>query len=294
MTTPPSATVRPSAGPAPSSGSGYDAGFLAVPIDPPAPRSVPEPRLLTYTHFSVLLDPRRRLGAVTAVNIDGARIVEVDRGDDWHLDARLPVEEQTGPEVYARNDLDRGHLVRRRDPVWGDPEEAAAANLDTFCYTNAAPQAAEFNQGKELWVGLEDHVLAYAEANGLLLSVFTGPVLGAEDPLYRGTRIPLRFWKIAAWTTTPDPTGTAEVRAAAFLLDQTPQLAEVDLGALESPPPLGPFRTFQVPVRDVADLADLDVGALTAADVLQPVPAAVPPAPKWRRLSTWSEITLAR
>jgi endonuclease G len=295
-------TTRPAASASTPATAGYDEGFLGVPLALPSPRSSADVRVLPYTHFTVALDVGRRLAAVTGVNIDGARIVDVGRGDDWHLDDRVPVEQQTGPEVYSRNDLDRGHLVRRRDPVWGDPAEAAAANLDTFCYTNAAPQAADFNQGKELWVGLEDHVLAYAQAGGLLLSVFTGPVLGPDDPLYRGTRIPLRFWKIAAWTTGPtDDTadgdaGKPVLRAAAFLLDQPPQLSEVDLGALASPPPLGPFRTFQIPVSDVAEIADLDLGALTDADVLEPVPAAVPPAPApvWRELSSWTEITLAR
>ncbi|RWZ59181.1 DNA/RNA non-specific endonuclease [Labedella populi] len=296
-------TIPPSAATPPSLPLGYDEDFLAVPLPLPRARSVAEPRILPYTHFTVALDPDRRLAAVTGVNIDGARIVDVGRGDDWHLDDRIPAEEQTGPAVYARNDLDRGHLVRRRDPVWGEQAEAVAANIDTFCYTNAAPQAAEFNQGKELWVGLEDHVLAYAEATGLLLSVFTGPVLGPRDPLYRGTRIPLQFWKIAAWTTGDTDGGDGgdggdalALHAAAFLLDQTPQLSEVDLAVLGSPPPLGPFRTFQVSVADVGEIADLDVSALADADVLQPLPA-VPahgarPSGRWRQLRTWTEITL--
>jgi len=53
------------------------------------------------------------------VNIDGAQLVEIDRGDDWHLDDRVPATQQCGPEIYANNDLDRNHLVRRRDPIWG-------------------------------------------------------------------------------------------------------------------------------------------------------------------------------
>lgn len=65
---------------------------------------------------------------VTAVNIDGAALVDVPRGDEWRLDDRIPADWQAGPDVYARNDLDRGHLVRRRDPVWGD--RAAQANSD--------------------------------------------------------------------------------------------------------------------------------------------------------------------
>jgi endonuclease G len=291
--------------------SGYDADFLRVPVALPAPAASRATRTLPYVHFTVVLDPARRLAAATAVNIDGARIVDVGRGDDWHLDERVPEDQQTGPAVYARNDLDRGHLVRRRDPVWGEPAEAAAANVDTFCYTNAAPQAAEFNQGAELWVGLEDHVLAYAEANDVRLSVFTGPVLDDNDPPYRGTQIPRMFWKVAAWTVdgaaAVDGAGagaTPLLRAAAFLLDQSPQLEGLDLeentrrrAVADAPPPLGPFRTFQVPVADVAAVTGLDLGILTAADVLEPVPAATPrraPEPElWRRLRAWSEITLA-
>ncbi len=45
---------------------------------------------------------------------------------------------QCGDELYIDNDLDRGHLVRRRDPVWGNSAEEA--NKDTFYFTNASPQ----------------------------------------------------------------------------------------------------------------------------------------------------------
>jgi endonuclease G len=298
---------------------GYDADFLAAAVPFPRSTSPRETRELPSVHFTVVLDPARRLALATGVNIDGARLLDLGRGDDWHLDDRVPEDQQTGPAVYARNDLDRGHLVRRRDPVWGEPEEAAAANLDTFCYTNAAPQAAEFNQGKELWVGLEDHVLAYADANDVRLSVFTGPVLDPSDPPYRGTQIPRMFWKVAAWTVGGGSGGhDASLRSAAFLLDQSPQLDDLQLDALpldalpldargpdasgrreavaDAPPPLGPFRTFQIPVRDVAAVAGLDLGPLADADVLEPVPAATPaPTPdpaRWRELRTWREITL--
>ena len=84
---------------------------------------------------------------MTAVNIDGAHLAKVPRGDRWVFDERIPEELQAGPEVYADNDLDRGHLVRRNDPVWGEPEVAARANDATFHFTNAAPQASGFNQG---------------------------------------------------------------------------------------------------------------------------------------------------
>ena len=225
----------------------------------------------------VVLDAERRLAAATAVDIDGASLTDVARGDDWHLDERVPADEQAGPELYARNDLDRGHLVRRRDPVWGADAEARQANYDTFSYANAAPQAADFNQSKELWNGLEDHVLAYAETNELRLSVFTGPVFADDDALYRGIRIPELFWKVAAWSDA----ARGRLATAGFLLDQSSLLGEIDLRearaaarATDAPPPLGAFRTFQLPVADIAAMTGLGMPELVRGDVYLPPLAA--------------------
>ncbi|MFE6964856.1 DNA/RNA non-specific endonuclease [Agromyces sp. NPDC057679] len=267
---------------------GFDAQFLGVTA--PMPRPTPGPEAsecvdLAYVHFSVVLDPVRRFARVTGVNVDGAALLDLARGgDEWRLDDRVPADWQAGPAVYAANDLDRGHLVRRRDPVWGEPAVAARANADTFHYTNAAPQAAGFNQSKELWLGLEDHVLAYAEATAQRLSVFTAPVLGADDPGYRGIRVPLQFWKVVAWNAG------AALAATAFVLDQSPL---VDTSEVRPPepgavPPLGPFRTFQVPVSAVAELAGLDMPELVAADILPPTVAAA----GWRRLDATTGVLL--
>jgi len=258
---------------------GYDSAFLDTPLDLPRPSS--EVRTLTYPRLTVLLDPERRLAAVTAVNIDGARLRSVPRTGDWRLDPRADAAEQTGADVYARNDLDRGHLVRRRDPGWGDADEARDATEATFFYPNAAPQAAGFNQSKELWLGLEDHVLEYAEATDQRVSVFTAPVLAEDDPPYRGIRVPLRFWKVAAWQ------GADGLSAAGFILDQS-ELVDTSQGVLAAPP-LGAFRTFQVPIGDIAGASGVDLGPLTPADVLN-VPG-VRPGP-WIELSGTADITL--
>lgn len=280
---------------------GYDPAFLGVAV--PLPVAAQPVRELPSTHFTVLLDPARRLAAATAVNVDGSALVDLERGDDWHLDPRVPADEQAGPELYAHNDLDRGHLVRRRDPVWGDPATAARANRETFAYPNAAPQASAFNQGEELWVGLEDHVLGYARAWRLRVSVLTGPVLAADDPVYRGVAIPRRFWKVAAWLAEEEagePDGVvplpARLRAAAFVLDQSSLLGPVATRqALEAggPPPLGPFRTYQVPVADVAVLTGLDLGPLPAADVLDPVAPSTTDH-RWHRLASLADVRLGQ
>ena len=97
---------------------GYDDEFLGLPA--PAPTATVPTVQLDYLHFSVAFRPDRRLAAVTAVNIHGGLLIEIERTRDvWLLDPRIPAIEQAGPELYLNNDFDRGHLVRRRDPGWG-------------------------------------------------------------------------------------------------------------------------------------------------------------------------------
>lgn len=274
---------------------GYDPAFLGAEVAVPLPVAAAGRGLLrlTYVHFEVALDPARKLAAFTAVNIEGATLVDVPRTDDvWTLDSRAPADAQTGPEVYARNDLDRGHLVRRRDPVWGEAAVARAANSATFTYANAAPQASGFNQSKELWLGLEDYVLAAVETSRARVSVFTGPVFRDDDQLYRGTRIPRQFWKVAVWAAGGDPDGTgdaAALRATGYVLDQSPLIEDLPT-ALAEAPLLGPFRTFQVPIADIEGLTALDFGGLP--DVDRYAPRGALPRPTWRELTSLADIRL--
>ncbi|PPB49846.1 endonuclease [Arthrobacter pityocampae] len=267
---------------------GFDQDFLGLPVPIPSLKDI-DTVLLPYTHFSVLMRPDKRLAAVTALGIDGEKLMDLDRsGIDWRLDPRLPEDQQTGERVYARNDIDRGHLVRRASAVWGDTQaEAAQANEDTFHYTNAAPQAAKFNQGLELWLGLETYLLENAADHGRHLIVFTGPVFSDVDPMYRGVEIPLRFFKIAVFLVE------GSLAATAYVVDQTPQLQDLpDVprpGAVNEgdAPPLGLFRTFQVPIRDIAQLTGLDLAQLIAIDRM-PIAMTLPSA---RITSTWRELT---
>lgn len=266
----------------PAAPGGYDPAFLGVDVAVPVPTSGRETALLDYPHFSVLLDLERRFAAMTAVNIDGAALREVPRTGRWRLDRRVDRGAQAGNAIYVDNDLDRGHLVRRRDPGWGTPNVARAATEATFVYPNAAPQAAVFNQSKDLWLGLEDHVLAHAGAQRLRVSVFTAPVLADDDPPYRGIRVPLRFFKAVAWLD-----GRGELAATGFVLDQS-ELVDTSEGArlVRS---LGAYRTFQVPLAEIEALARVDLGPLTGADVGR-APAAREPT--WRSLRSADDIRL--
>ncbi|WP_406723613.1 DNA/RNA non-specific endonuclease [Streptomyces sp. GD-15H] len=273
--------------------AGYDPMFLgrSVPLPRPADSSLATVQLL-YTHFTVVLRPDRKLAAATTVAIDGARLRASDRDSEWRLDPRVPVGIQAGNELYLHNSLDRGHLVRRLDPVWGEPAEADQADEDTFHYTNAAPQADVFNQGIKLWLGLENFLLDHAAQFDRRLVVHSGPVLLDDDPVYRGVKIPLRFWKVAAFIDD------GELAATAYVLDQSPDLtdAEAALAAAEAvgePPPLGAFRTFQAPVRDIAQITGLDLGPLPAVDRFRPVAvvAGVPSEERWTPLGSFHDIT---
>ena len=51
------------------------------------------------------------------------------RRGEWRLDGRLHPDHQVGNEVYRRNPLDRGHMVRRRDPDGGDHAQQAEEDL---------------------------------------------------------------------------------------------------------------------------------------------------------------------
>jgi DNA/RNA endonuclease G (NUC1) len=73
--------------------------FLGVLVPTPATPGV-KTVLLPYTHFSVLMRPDKRLAALTALAMDGQKLMDLDRaGIQWRLDPRLPEDQQTGERV---------------------------------------------------------------------------------------------------------------------------------------------------------------------------------------------------
>ena len=160
---------------------------------------------LKYTHFSVILNANRKIAFFTAVNIDGQKWTNINRGDDkWFYDSRIPLELQVADELYGNEPkgdknkgwFDRGHLVRRMDPDWGTIEVAMQADEDTFHWTNCSPQYWGFNQGKDLWQGLENYILYNTDKEDIKATVFTGPVFGDDDEMHRGILIPQYFFKV--------------------------------------------------------------------------------------------------
>ena len=244
---------------------GYRSDFLG--IDVPAPTAGPTIKddvntftvsgknatLLPYTHFSVCMSKARRMCRFTACNVEGGALQDIGRaGIPWRFDARFDEELQAGDDLYRDNDLDRGHMVRRLDPVWGDDQEAQAANEDTFHFTNSCPQHKDLNQ--KTWNDLEDYVLQNAGKFRLRVNVFTGPVFRADDPDYRDFQLPLDFWKVVVMVKDD---GT--LSATAYTLSQRDLVTGLEFVFSE-------FRTYQIRLRQVEEWTGLDFGELRNFD----------------------------
>jgi endonuclease G len=260
---------------------GFNPDFLAERVDLPrlSPSSARKAFLLNgsevlpYTHFSLAMHKERRFAFWVAWNIDGGNLRKLSRKSiDFVIDPRVPEAFQVGDELYAGNRLDRGHLARRADLLWGSLAEATKANVDSFFFTNITPQMDDFNQGGlgGLWGRLEDAVFEDTEVEDLRVSVFGGPVFHEDDREFREVLIPREFWKVIVFVEG------GRLKAKAFLLTQNlDQLEALELDA---------FRVFQVALSEVETRCGLSFPAvLRAADSIGERLARKPEAPRNRK-----------
>ncbi|HEY9632288.1 MAG TPA: DNA/RNA non-specific endonuclease [Coleofasciculaceae cyanobacterium] len=203
--------------------------------------------VLPYHHFSIVMNKVRKMAFYTAVNIDGTNVIRLGRSDNWIADPRIGADEQTDNSLYKNNDLDRGHLVRRLDPVWGSVAEAA--NIDTFHYTNCSPQHKDFNQNNATWLGLENYILDNAIAERFRVSVFTGPVFRNDDREYLEVKLPRQFWKVLVMVKE------GKLSATAYLLSQEKLIQRIEAFSDDRR-----VRTHQVPIQEIEDLTGLSFG----------------------------------
>ena len=247
---------------------GYASLFIGVKV--PAPSAATEEiandllevkgsTVLAYTHFSLAMSRSRRFARWVAWNIDGGSLKRLNRSNiAFRKDKKLPDGAQIGNELYTNNSLDRGHIARRADLVWGALPEAQNANTDSFYFTNITPQHENFNQSAAggIWGKLEDAVFADVDVADLKISVIGGPLFSDTDPLYRGVQLPKRFWKIIYYREA----GNDTVMAKGFVLTQDDLLNTLE--ALELPE----FSVYAVPITQLAEMAGLDFFAGTAPE----------------------------
>ena len=270
---------------------GYDPHFLpGQPVDLPAagvpaveedyaPTKAGDP-VRQYTHFSLAMSASRRFCRWVAWNIDGNGIQQLTRsGIEFKVDDAYDAKYQVDDSLYSNNPLDRGHIARRADLLWGSRDEAERANLDSFFFTNITPQLDDFNQSTQhgLWGELENAIFEDTEVDHLRVSVFAGPIFKDTDVPYRGVLVPRRFWKVVAYVED----GT--LKAKAFMLTQDD--LEVKLESLG----LEPFKLYQVTLSDLEETTGLAYGPLVQADTMPPAPEGLALAPV-RRIEARSQI----
>jgi endonuclease G, mitochondrial len=218
---------------------------------------------LPYTHFSLVMSKARRLAIFTAENIDGARKIKLKRKDTWGYDPRINEKDQIGHHsFYGPQPFDKGHLVRRENPGWGETEtEAALGEDDTFVYTNAAPQMPGLNRTS--WLSLENYVLENARTHEFKACVFTGPIFRDSDPVHEDVQVPLEFWKVVVALDAD----TQDLLASAYLLSQENIMPTEGFR-------FGQYKTYQVPIKHIEKEADLKFSkAIRNADVFHDTPA---------------------
>ena len=246
--------------------NGYDANFLEKKVPLP---TIPDNLIddvvklknsnneeLKYTNFSAVISKSRGLAFYTAVNIDGSKLQQLERNNDvWYYDPRIEREFQYGPELYSNNDLDRGHLVRRLDPVWGS--NFKDANEDTFHFSNCSPQHKNLNQ--KTWLSLEDYILRNADVHDLKVNVFTGPVFNQSDFIYRDKYlIPSEFWKVVTIVKNDDD---HSISSTAYLQTQKQLIEGLKFV-------FGEYKTYQVKITKIESLTGLGFGNLRNFDPL--------------------------
>jgi len=182
----------------------------------------------------------RQFAFWVAWNIDGESLKRLSRkGIDFIFDPRISDDFQVGDDLYSGNRLDRGHIARRADLLWGSLVEARRANKDSFFFTNITPQMDNFNQSSQggIWGRLEDAVFEEAEVEDLRVSVFGGPVFHDDDRVFRDVKIPREFFKVLAFVED------GKLQAKAFLLTQS--LDQLELLDLKQ------FKVFQATLTEV-------------------------------------------
>jgi endonuclease G, mitochondrial len=243
--------------------TGYDPAFIGPRVEPPTTAAddavvVQGSPIVDYTHFSLSLSKSRKLCRWVAWNIDGSTLPDpngpnsIGRDDmEFTLDPRIAAGLQTGLKVYTRNRLDRGHIARRADLLWGERSEALRANADSFYLTNITPQMDNFNQSglQGVWGRLENALLDSVDDDNTRVSVIAGPVLADTDPEYRGVQVPIEFWKVLIYQLN------GELRTRGFIVTQS-------LDGLKERDPFAEFVVVEKTIEEIARKAGVGFDAV--------------------------------
>lgn len=100
---------------------------------------------------------------------------------------------------------------------------------------------------------MENYILQNSRAHNLRVNVFTGPVFGSNDMVYRGIRIPKEYWKVVALMTEGRKSATA------YMISQDELIGDLEFV-------FGSYKTYQVSINKIEQLTDLSFGLLRSYD----------------------------
>lgn len=221
---------------------------------------------IKYSNFSLEMNNVRKMAIYTACNVDGSamdinNMPKVPR-PSWKIDDRVGADNQVVDQFYwnvGQAAFNRGHLVRRFDPMWGTKDKQA--HNDTFFFTNAIPQEPGFNAG--LWNDLEDWVLYDADTKDRKVNIFTGPVFLSDDTEHFGLKVPYYFWKIIVRYKK----SIQKPAAAAFIMGTEKKIFETEAVRRINFVPIDKVAPYQVTVNTIEEITGLDFGNLDDYDL---------------------------
>ncbi|MET0624385.1 MAG: DNA/RNA non-specific endonuclease [Pyrinomonadaceae bacterium] len=229
---------------------------------------------LKYANYSLMMNRVRRTAFFIAGNIDGGqhwktlKLTALPKRPAWSWDPRMEDRFQPDDNIFS-NAMQRGHLFKREDAVWGvDDDAMRLADEHSFTITNATPMIGDFNN-KE-WGDLEDIITREALA-GNKLSYFAGPIFRSTDRFFnqlrqgvpaselrKGMRVPESFWKIVAWVNDEG------LHAAGFILEQMDEIAKH--GPIVEEIVFTGYEQKQAPIEDIERATGLSFAELSEVD----------------------------
>ncbi|HEX4729055.1 MAG TPA: DNA/RNA non-specific endonuclease [Jatrophihabitans sp.] len=241
---------------------------------------------LKYWTYSAFVSTSRRLPVLSAANFQRGTAAGVSRATAvWQSDPRLAKPRASSRQVInswykhqpphlGHRLFDRGHLTAFENAAWG--RQAERNGLDTFFFTNCAPQDPAFNE-HAVWRQIETWVATQGDTNKIL--IFNGPVFDAPpstpaadgyyqlnpfqppaaDPVLLGVSIPKQYFKVAVYLAG------GKLAVQSFVVTQEAYLAQDHLSFAGAPPNKRELALYRVPLAVVGHLTGLDFGALAGA-----------------------------
>ena len=207
---------------------GYKTNFLSEKLDVGYPGVTGPVAVFPYQHFSVVMNPSRRMAHYVAYNSDGTQYKRdhlFRMRARWVPDPLLSSTLQMDMSLVRKSDYHRGHLISPHTVQWGDEKTASIAARQSFFWTNVSPQRPNVNIGS--WFFIEKHERSVAKQYKKI-SGFSGPVFRVDDPPFRDEvelpegiiaiktfLIPQAFWKVIVTINQNN-----ELLVDCFLVDQ--------------------------------------------------------------------------